>query len=198
MLGNGEADLGGGMEGLRDVGGGIGGFFPIGGGFGFAWKSGVEALEDGNGRRAPLSADTAGFGGGIGGAEPGGLGAPGGFGADIAGGFGACGLRECSGSERYGESPSAPVRTPPDFRSLGMPPAKRPPNCGAAVMPLSPALPPATSLLLLTLFAAATPGTGGARPPGALAIPGTGGAPMTGAAAALFALLTIGADRSLT
>lgn len=159
----------------------------------------MEALEGGKGRRPPLSADTAGFGGGIGGAEPGGLGAAGGFGADIAGGFGACTcrVRECSGSERYGESPSAPVRTPPDFRSLGMPPANRPPNCGAAAIPLSPALPPATSLLLLTLFAAARPGTGGARPPGGLAIPGTGGAPMTGAAAALFALATIGADRSL-
>jgi hypothetical protein len=87
---------------------------------------------------------------------------------------------------------SAPVLTPPDLRSLGMPPANRPPSCGADAMALSP-----VSLLLRALF----PGPGGARPGGAggLPIPGTGGAPAMGAALdASLGLPTMGEERSLT
>lgn len=52
----------------------------------------------------------------------------GGLGADPSGGLGAE-ERFVSGSELYVESPPAPVSMPPPlFLSLGMPPAKRPPN----------------------------------------------------------------------
>lgn len=63
--------------------------------------------------------------GGAGGAEGG---APGGFGAAPLGGFGAD-TRDVSGSERYGALlVSAPVFTPPDFLSFGIPPANNPPS----------------------------------------------------------------------
>lgn len=75
---------------------------------------------------------------------------------------------------------SAPVFTPPDFLSFGIPPANRPPSCGAPpdIAGLSAAPSPPVSLLLL-----ARPGIGGARPDGGaggLPIPGTGGAPPIG------------------
>jgi hypothetical protein len=87
-----------------------------------------------------------------------------------------------SGSESY-----APVLIPPDFLSLGMPPANSPPNCGAADSILPPAGPLACpwSLLLRALF-----GAGGLSP-------GTGGAPIGGPALFVGLLLTIGAERSL-
>lgn len=91
------------------------------------------------------------------------------------------------------------MSTPPDFLSLGMPPANRPPNWGAALgMAPPPAPSPPVSLLLLALLA----GTGGARPEGgagALAMPGTGGAPpMGGPAGASETFPTMGAERSFT
>jgi hypothetical protein len=154
--------------------------------------SGVEYEACGDGRREPLSADTppgsAGAAPGGRGGAPGGLGAaPPGLGGAIALGGGVDTLRdEGSGSESY-----APVLTPPDFLSLGIPPANSPPNCGGAadsvLLPVGP-LPCPWSLLLRALFGAAG------------LSPGTGGAPPIGGAAALFVglLLTIGADRSLT
>lgn len=187
-------------DGFRDVGGGIGGFFPMGGGgFGFDPMSGSEWVETiDEGLRLFLNADMAGFGGGrapgIGGAIP-----PGGFGAEARGGFGAE-LRDVSGSERYGELLSAPVSTPPAFRSLGMPPAKSPANCGAPLeaTAVSLALSPPVSLLLL----ARPPGTGGARPEGgagAFPMPGIGGAPpIGGPLGPSDTFPSCGADRSLT
>ena len=158
-------------EGLREAGGGMGGFLPIGGG-GLGFMPILDATDDGlESLRAPKM----------------------GFRADARGGFGAE-LRVDSGSERYGALPwSAPVLTPPDFRSFGMPPAKIPPSCGGVAIPLSPPV----SLLLRARF----PPPGGARPGGAgrLAMPGTGGAPeMAGAAGPSDTLPTMGADRSLT
>jgi hypothetical protein len=93
----------------------------------------VECEACGEGRNEFLRADTP---PGRGGAAPGGRGgAPGGLGAAPVGGGGAAALGGGvetlldvgSGSESY-----APVFTPPDFLSLGMPPANNPPNCGAA------------------------------------------------------------------
>lgn len=140
-----------------------------------------------SGGRAP------GIGGGAGGAAPGGGGgAPGGLGAAPLGGVGTE-LRAVSGSDMYGDFVSAPVFTPPDFLSLGMPPANSPPSWGGAAIPLSPPV----SLLLLALLP--PPGTGGASPPGGaggLPMPGTGGAPPIAGAASL-TFPTIGADRSL-
>lgn len=143
-------------DGLRDVGRG-GGFFPIGGGGGFFPVGGLGASLAGPG--------------GIGGPLPGIAGAApeGGFGAERF---------DSPGSERYEDSSVLPVSTPPRlFFSLGIPPAKSPPSCGA---PESiPVFVWPWSLLLLALF----PGTGGARPPGGFGappIPGTGGAPPTG------------------
>jgi hypothetical protein len=82
----------------------------------------------------------------------------------------------------------------PVFLSFGMPPAKMPPSCGAAVIP--PEFPPPPSLLLLALFPA-PPGTGGARPPGGFSIPGIGGAPPIGGPPELpDSFATSGADRS--
>ena len=73
-----------------------------------------------------------------------------------------------------------------------MPPAKRPPNCGAAsTVDEAGALGP-ESLLLRFLFAE---GTGGANPVGGL-IPGTGGAPATGPPPDPAFLSTMGADLS--
>jgi hypothetical protein len=122
--------------------------------------------------------------GGPGGADGGADGGPGGLGAAARGGLGAE-PRFDSGSEEYGAWSSAPVLTPPDFLSFGIPPANIPANCGAAAGALPPSLP---SLLLLARFA--PPGTGGA-------LPGIAGAPI-GAAGASLTLPTIGADRSLT
>jgi hypothetical protein len=158
-----------------------------GGGFGFMLM--LEATDDGlESVRLPRIGFSEGRPPGIGGAG----GAPGGFGAEPRGGFGTE-LRDVSGSDRYGALPwSAPVLTPPDFLSFGMPPAKSPPNCGAEAIALSP-----VSLLLLARFP--PPGAGGASPGGAggRPIPGTGGAPpMAGAAS--FTLPTMGAERSLT
>jgi hypothetical protein len=130
---------------------------------------------------------------GSGGAAPGGRGgAPGGLGAAAEGKGGAAArgggvdtLRDVgSGSESY-----APVLTPPDFLSFGIPPANSPPSCGAAgsIPPPAGALPCPWSLLLRALF-----GAGGLRP-------GTGGAPPIGGPALFVGLLlTIGAERSLT
>lgn len=161
--------------------------------------SGIECVETmDDGRRLFLSAAMDGLGGGR---PPGGGGAaPGGFGAAPRGTLGAFGaeFRDDSGSERYGELLSAPVFTPPAFRSLGIPPANSPPSCGgpldAAELSLAPS--PAVSLLLL-----ARPGTGGARPDGGaggLPMPGMGGAPeMGGALGPSDTFPTMGADRSL-
>lgn len=130
---------------------------------------------------------------GMGGAEPpgGGGGPPGAGGALFTGIRGAEG-REVSESEC---ALSAPVSIPPlVLFSLGMPPAKSPPSCGAPlVMPLSPPPPVPWSLLLLALFP--PPGTGGARPVGA-PIPGTGGAPPIGGPPPPDFFSTCGADRS--
>jgi len=192
-------------DGFRNVGGGIGGFLPSGGGFGFEdailvvdarrgslaprspGRFGVDDVVLGVGLRPPFNAETVGFGagplGGIGGADPGTRGgAPGGFGAEPPGMAGV--RRAGSGSERYGDSVSAPVRTPPDFRNLGIPPANMPPSCGAP--PIEASDPPPTSLLALAL-----PESGLDKPPG------TGGAPNgDGAAALLTPPPTIGADLS--
>lgn len=76
-----------------------------------------------------------------------------------------------------------------------MPPANKPPSCGALAITLSP---PPVSLLLLALF---PPGMGGAKPPGGaggLPMPGIGGAPVTGALGPSATFPTIGAERSLT
>lgn len=82
---------------------------------------------------------------------------------------------------------------PPLFFNLGIPPAKRPPSCGAAL--IADATDP-SSLLLLARF----PGTGGASPPGGFGAPprpGMGGAPPTGGPEEFGVLPTIGAERSL-
>lgn len=77
-----------------------------------------------------------------------------------------------------------------------MPPANKPPSCGAESVESPPLLRLSWSLLLLALF----PGTGGARPPGgagALPRPGTGGAPpMGGPPPPPETFPTWGADRS--
>jgi hypothetical protein len=170
-------------DGLRKDGGGMGGFFPIRGGLGFEGTTGEELEVCGAGRIEFLKADTAGLERGegaekgTGGAEPGGRGgAPGGFGADDTGREGAS----------YDESVSAPVLTPPDFRSLGIPPANRPPSCGGAAP---------TSLDARSLLAPTGPGEGGAPPVGRR--PGTGGAPMAAGADDFFSFPTMGAERSL-
>lgn len=179
-------------EGFLDAGGGIGGFLPTGrGGLGLlAAKSVVESEACDVGRELFLRAATPPGGGG---ANPGGGGgAPGGLGAAPLGGNGAGAfgggldtLRdEGSGSESY-----APVLTPPDFLSFGIPPAKRPPSCGAAdsIPPPDGPLPCPWSLLLRALL-----GAGGRRP-------GTGGAPPIGGPASLLVLLpNTGAERSFT
>jgi len=181
----GEVEKGGGgggvlsPDGFREAGGGIGGFLPVGGGgFGLDGMLGVDKLDIGGGRNSFLRLATAGFCG---------------FGVANGGGRGAENARFPSGSDEYEASPFAPVATPPPvFLSFGMPPAKIPPSCGAA-MPadasFDPLLTLGESLLLLALFAPG--GAGGLRP-------GTGGAP---AAAELpnpsDTFPTIGADRSL-
>ena len=101
-----------------------------GGGLGFpALNSNVDAVDIADvGRRLFFSAAIEGFPGMLGGAAPGSRGgAPGGFGAEFIGGRGAE-LRDVSGSDKYGEWLSAPVSTPPAFRSFGIPPANKPPS----------------------------------------------------------------------
>lgn len=169
----------------------MGGFFPIGGG-GFGFRPIVDATEDGlESFSPPKTGLRGGRPPGIGGAG----GAPGGFGAAPCGGLGTE-LRDVSGSDRYGALLwSAPVLTPPAFLNFGMPPANKPPSCGADAIALSP---PPVSLLLLARFP--PPGTGGARPGGAGAfpMPGTGGAPpMGGPLGPLLTFPIVGADRSL-
>lgn len=165
------------VEGFLEVGRG-GGFFPIGGGGGLD-PMGVVFLK--------LAAPP---GGGTGGPRPGiaGAAAAGGLEAEKLGTFGA----EPSGSDAYDESALAPVSIPPLFFNFGIPPAKRPPSWGAALMDDAPP----SSLLLLARF----PGTGGASPPGGFGappIPGTGGAPPTGGPEESEPLATMGAERSL-
>lgn len=200
---------GGGADGFRDTGGG--GARPTPGGGGGARGGGLsgalaeEIVEDGlapgrggtffklatNGFIGGAGSDSVDGGGG--GREPGSLGAPGGFGGAEEGAG-----RDASESDRYGESDRlAPVLTPPRLRSLGIPPAKRPPNCGAAALTAA-SEPDTPSLLLRNLLAAGPDGTGGASPVGGGLIPGTGGAAPIGGAAELPPVFPItGADRSL-
>ena len=112
---------------------------------------------------------------------------------DADGGFGADGTVEEDvdlvgpKSERYAEFLFAPVSTPaPVFLSLGMPPARMPPSCGAAACEaVSDAPGFEASLVARGLLLAPPP-------------PGAGGAPAPGGAAALPGLeSTIGAERSL-
>ena len=129
---------------------------------------------------------------GIGGAAPpgGGGAATGGRGGSEPGACGTEGLEVVSESE-YEPCSSAPVSMPPlVFFSLGIPPAKSPPNCGAGSTML--AVPPGVSLLLRFL---AFEGTGGASPAGGL-MPGTGGAPPTGPLPELDLFSICGADLS--
>lgn len=179
--GGGGGGGGGGIDpdGLRDDGGGIGGFLPMGGG-GFD-LGGIMLVDDGLdigiGRNSFLKLATVGFGG---------------FGAEPVGGLGAETTRLPSGSEEYADSLFAPAATPtPVFLSFGMPPAKIPPSCGAAV-PEDASSPPlltlGTSLLALGLFAPG--GAGGLSP-------GTGGAPeATELVVPSDPFATIGAERS--
>jgi hypothetical protein len=93
----------------------------------------LEATEDGLESSPPRRGLRPGLPPGIGGAGGAEGGRPGGFGAAPRGSLGAE-----PGSERYGVCPSsAPVFTPPDFLSFGMPPANIPPNWGGAAVPLS-------------------------------------------------------------
>ena len=78
-----------------------------------------------------------------------------------------------------------PVATPPRLRSLGMPPANRPPNCGGASVPVEPLC--RASLLLRPR------GTAGAEGADEF-MRGTGGAPMTAGAFGVAA--TTGPERS--
>jgi hypothetical protein len=178
-------------DGLRPVGGGNGGFLPIGGGglgLDVVEKSGEECVDEG--RRLFLNIDMEGVdgaaeGGRGGGAAPGRGGGPP-LGLAGGGGLGvAAGFREfVSGSESY-------MFTPPVlFFSFGIPPANKPPSCGAASIP-PPAPPEGCSELLLALFAVPAP-------PGGRSPPGIGGAPATGAAPESLPLSIMGADRSLT
>lgn len=155
------------VEGFREVGRG-GGFFPMGGGGPF--------------RKLPGP-----IGGGPGAPRPGteGADADGGFGTGKVGGLGADGAASAVFDE------SAPVSMPPRvFFRVGIPPANKPPSCGAASIPA----PEACSLSLR----ARLPGTGGA-PPGGFGAPpmtGIGGAPPTGGPDDEDDLPTTGADRS--
>ena len=103
-------------------------------------------------------------------------------------------LLELSESDKYGEALSAPVSTPPDRRNFGIPPARIPPNWGAALaVPESAPLCPTSLLLRRRLFEPV-----GASPPVTLGRPGTGGAPPTGGPEGpLLTLPICGADRSL-
>lgn len=168
-------------EGLRPVGGGTGGFLPIGGaGLGFEDRSGEDAIANGDGRKLLFTEP------GMSGVEPVGRGVGGGLGAEPMG-RGMEGRRDDSGSEEYEASSLAPVAIPPLFLSFGIPPAKSPPSCGAALDVESTAG-RETSLLLRALFAAVA---------GTPSPPGTGGAPSDGLVAELDSFpTTIGADLS--
>lgn len=73
------------------------------------------------------------------------LAAGGGLGTSPGGGLEASPLL-LSGSDVYAVPPEAPVDTPPRLFNLGIPPAKRPPSCGAwTTTPLE--LPPLSLLL---------------------------------------------------
>jgi hypothetical protein len=95
------------------------------GGFGFGGVEPVDEKEDAEERRLLRSCATEGTAG----AEAGGRGGapPGTLGATVGGGLGGVVL-DSPGSERYGACESAPVSTPPTFRSLGIPPASSPAN----------------------------------------------------------------------
>lgn len=133
---------GGGPDGFLDVGGGGslpgagGGGGARGGGASGALVAGAETVDDdreaglGGGFFKPAIKGLIGGAGGTsvddgrgGGLTPGGRGAVGGLGAGAAGG--RCAPSE---SEIYGESRLAPVSIPPRLRSLGIPPANKPPN----------------------------------------------------------------------
>lgn len=177
------------FEGFRAVGGGagLGALGGGGGALGGRSKPELGLLTERNGVfRRPAGI---GFGGcsfdSVDGADGDGretlnLAIEGGLGAVEVGSL-ATALLEVSGSEFEELSCSDPRSSPiPVFLSLGMPPARIPPSCGTVgSSPPPPSRP--ESLLLLTLFAAADPGTGGARPTGGLPIPGTGGALVVGA-----------------
>lgn len=204
FAGGGGGGGGTGVEGFLLVTGGGGGFVdPGNGGGGRGGASGAVFVDEdleiglrGTFRRFATNGLTGGGGDSVdggrgGGRVPGGLGAAGSFGADATGGFG----RTLSESDRYGESRLAPVSTPPRLRNLGIPPAKRPPSCGADGTLALLSGPERPSLLLRSRFAA---GTGGARPVGGFLKPGTGGAPPIGGPADLPpSLEIIGADLSL-
>ena len=169
---------------------GTGGFFPIGGGnFGFCGMLSVVALLDkDDGLKLLLRPESAGFSeGGAGLAREG----PVGFGEETVGNLGAETERAESESGAYDESLLAPVSTPAAvLRSFGIPPAKMPPNCGAASPAgASPPLLLGASLVALALLPP-PPGMGGA-------VPGTGGAPPTrGRPEPSDSFATTGAERS--
>lgn len=118
--------------------------------------------------------------------------ASGGGGAVPGGGLRADGIGRPVSESEWDDCSSAPVSTPPlVFFNFGIPPAKRPPNCGADSIVAAGGL--SESLLLRFLFP--PPGTGGASPVGGR-IPGTGGAPLTGPPESDFLSIT-GADLSL-
>lgn len=188
----------GGADTLRVAEGGGGGARPTpgkGGGARGGTSSGVDFVENvddglevglGGGflRFASMGFTTGGEGasaeGGGGGRTFGVFGTAGGLGAPPTGAD-DLGVRE-SVSLRYAESGAAPVSIPPRFLSLGIPPANKPPSCGAdgsADAP-SPPCPPRPPSLLLRIR---LPGAGGAKPVGGFNIPGIGGAPPTGGAA---------------
>lgn len=142
-----------------------GGFFRFASGLG---TDGADSTECGVGLR-PLNL-------GIGGAA-----ALGGGGAVEGGGGRGTEGRLVSESEYDVWSPSAPVSIPPlVFFSFGIPPANKPPSCGAdSIAPAVEGPPPCPeSLLLRCLFPL---GAGGASPVGGR-MPGTGGAPPIGPA----------------
>lgn len=145
--GAGLTDVGGGggggadgavPDGLRDDdGGGGGGVFPAPGSGGGPRGGRTSSVDDGRDigfgggfRRLAtngLGAEDSDVGGTGGGRAPGGLGAApaGGLGTDVVVARG----RTDSESERYDASfLFAPVSTPPRLRSLGIPPANKPPN----------------------------------------------------------------------
>ena len=180
---------------MRDAIGGAGGFEPgKGGGILGGPTSAADFEGIGNGRGA-------GLGGGL--IPPASLtgrdgvgrrfasAGTGGLGAEPNGGFGA---EDLGASELgvYEESLSAPVSTPPPlFFNFGIPPANRPPNCGASD---AAAFATAAALSLLVLFALGIEGA--ELLGGGFNIPGTGGAPAAIAPPPPLGLSTSGAERS--
>lgn len=167
-----------------------------GGGFGLeSAASGRLAVDVG--RRLLFNAAMLGgtgvaFEGGNGGAPPGGF-SPAPFGAGGAGADGVLGAEDflalVSGSESY-------MFTPPAlFRNFGIPPANRPPNCGAVSVDAAVAAPTLFEPWSLLLRPRFPPGGAGGRRPGT----GTGGAPPAGGAPLeeLDLESIMGADRSL-